>query len=748
MMQVDTGYNHHVAGSGLLVRKLVRNIWHRAYIVVAMFIVGLVLSHNLLQLITPRYASYVSLLIDPKRPGSLGADASFADVYVDGNKIAGVEQVITSSGLLSKVVAAQHLASDPAFGGPMPSRLAALARSLPGPLGRFVESLRGPDLPDTPERREVRALDRLERSVRTARVGMTYVIVVEVTADDPERARTLAQAVVDAYLTEQVELKYDAASRDATWLKARLDQLRSDVLVSEKTVEDIRNRYGLTQTDRASGATVGQQSITEINTELAKAEGEIAARQAKYEEAVHIRASGGNLDSLSDGGSSRLFETLREQEVALDRTIADLETHYTPSYPPLARAKADRAVLNRQIGAEVSRIIAGLRSDANAAVLHRDALRRQLNELVGSATAVQSEEGRVRLRAAESVAQANRAMYDATLTRLREVEQQQTREDVEGRVISGPTATGIPISPKPAIFYGLGGMLGLCGGLGIAALLGLSERRVVSAKELENALAMPVLCAVPKLGRRDLSLSGSVSPVHDYLVANPLSRFAESLRFLRCHLPSGRDKGACVIQVTSAVSGEGKTTISRALGLSFASAGLRTVVVDLDLYKTDDHDQHELEADTVLDASEPCFEQQWFDIPLLRLISARPFVQTPDMVGGQEFRRLMAKLRERFDVVIMDTPPVLAVAHPVTTSKFADITLMTAAWGYTQRQDIAQAVDMLRSVDAPLVGIVLNKAHLAKMGRQDRMKYYYDPAQNYYQVPRASKALPVARHVV
>lgn len=715
----------------MTLQTILRGIRHYVHVVLGMLVLGLVLGYVAQRSLTPRYTSSVSILIDPKRPNSFGADATFANIYVDANKISSVELILVSSGLLSKVVEAENLADDPEFGDAKISVLRSWLNMIP--------EMRVDLPPDTPELRAERALTRLMGAVKTARLGMTYVITVSVAASSAERARTLTGAVADAYLNDQVAVKYEAAQRDIGWLSKRLDQLRAELMRSEQSVEAIRTKYGLTQTNGAPGSTVERQTITDINTQLAQAEGDVAARKSRYEQAVRIKQSGGKLDGLPEVASSKVIQALRQQQADLNRVVADMAIHFTPSFPGRIRAEEDSKALEAQVAAEVSRVVEGLRADVQSAVARRDSLQTQLADLIRNSDGGSNAEGRVKLREAERVADANRSVYDASLARLREVQQQQTRQEVEGRIISPAFEPDAPSFPKPVILLGAGGGVGLMFGLGLAILMPFTERRAVSAATLEQKLALPILAMVPLLNRANLTIVGQRLTVVEYLLEKPLSVFAESFRSIRIGLRAAQATAPRVIQVTSSITGEGKSTIAASMAMSAAAAGIRTVLVDLDFYnptiaKIFNLPQHEGVVDVLLgNIASDVAQQTRSDLPL-RIVGAGSSGQPrPDMMETRQFTVFIDGLTQHFDLVILDTPPVLAVSSTMMTSHVADATLLVVAWRQTPQESVLRAAEILRAARAPLAGIVLNKTDLAKVGRYDGKSYRDDSYSNRYE---------------
>ena len=296
------------------------------------------------------YTSSVSILIDPKRPGSYGADTEFGNVFVDAAKIASVELVLESSPVLLRVVRAENLAATSAFGD---APLSVLERFLPATTDRPALAAKSVEM------RENRAIRNLRRMISTARVGATYVVTVDVTAPTAAAAQRIASDVANAYLAEQADEKYDAVQRDTVFLKSRIDAQRAAWTRSSAAVEALRKKLGVASIDAISDSTVDRGSITDINRELATAEGDLAAAEARYTQA--LRAShGGGTDGLSQVTASPAMADLRSKQAAAAEHLADLSVRYAASYPERRQAAQDLRAINHDVAMEVSRIVVGV----------------------------------------------------------------------------------------------------------------------------------------------------------------------------------------------------------------------------------------------------------------------------------------------------------------------------------------------------------------------------------------------------
>jgi capsular exopolysaccharide synthesis family protein len=711
---------------GLDIAFLLIQVLRNWPLILALFVLGIGTGHFAQKLFTPVYKGVVSLLIDPRRPNSFGPDAQFGALFVDAAKVNSVGSIIESSSLLGRVVQTEKLSDDPVFGSPQPSLLQRWFS--------FIPFLKPAPVEDTAEAREMRALLRLSRGVRTTRVGLTYVMQVEVSAYSPAMASRLAEAVVDAYLDDQRELKVSVARRDTEWMTQQIQELRAELIRSEEAVEEIRRKYGLVETDRGANSTTDRQLITELNAQVVQAQAEVAARQGRYEQVQHLRSTGGSLEGLPEVTASKVIADLRLALSEATRKLEQMTRNFTPSYVAMNRPEDDVRHLRAQIAAEAGRIADGIVSDYQSAVARRNALADQLARAVRAQETTDSAEGRAQLRQAQRVVEANRTFYEARLNSLRDLQQQQSRQEAEARVISPAAAADTPSFPKPLFFLAGGAFLGLGAGTGLALLRALLRSRLVRPEVVEDVLSLPVLARIPLLppSPKLRARAGGAASI-DYLASNPLSPFADSIRMLRAGLHAFCRETPKVVLVTSAVPGEGKSTVAASLALSHAVSGRRTVLVDVDVRKTCVSNMFRLPSPDrqpdhppgpIVDAIQP-----FSKVPLHVLSAGIPGRPRPDMIDSPRFHAFIRELASNFDMVVLDSPPVLLVSDGIALSAIADATILVAAARSTPVQFMNEAIKLLRSNSSFLAGVVLNKTEPNQMERYYRSAYasYYGP---------------------
>lgn len=679
----------------------------RWYFVFILMVAGVALGYKVSNLIPPRYTALASILIDPKRPGSFGADSEFASLYVDSAKVASVLTILQSADLLGRVVDSQQLASDPEFASTRHSVLHAWLTAF-----RILPT-DDADSPDTDELRRIRAVARLSRAVHVERVGITYVVDVRVTASTPEKAQRLTQALADCYLDDQIQSKATATQRDYAWLTTRLGEARERLLHSEEAVAAVREKYGLTDTGSATGATVDQQAIAELNTQLLQADADVAARQARYAMAERMRKTGLDLGGLPEAAESRVVQDLRKQQNDIRRRLDDLKRHYTSAYPELSRAQHDLETVNGEIDVEMSRIVAGLRHNYDSAMAKQQTIKAELARRTQDLDSGSKADGRLQLRAAQRAVDSDRSLYNTFLGKLQELEQQLARHDPEARIISPADLPDGPSFPKPLMLLGGGAVLGAVAGAGLALTLPARRRGFANVRGTDLELGIPVHGVLPLL---PTASRGGPLNVIDYLAARPFSQFAECLRALRLSLRIGAADSPHVVQITSAAPGEGKSTVAAALAVSSALSGVRTALIEADIRRPSIDGMFQIEKlkglldvlcdDLPLDVA----VQRHRGLPLSILTAGNRACVDPDILSSRRFADLVQEVARDHELVLLDCPPVLAASDPLAIAKVADETVLIVDAQRTPPSKVNQAVAGLHSIKARLHGVVMTKA--------------------------------------
>jgi polysaccharide biosynthesis transport protein len=301
-------------------------------------------------------------------------------------------------------------------------------------------------------------------------------------------------------------------------------------------------------------------------------------------------------------------------------------------------------------------------------------------------------------------------------------------------LIAPATVPSSPSSPKPEQNALVGLIAGLFLGIGAAFLRDNLDDTLTTGDAVDRVGGAPVLATVPMVA----SWRRNANPVV-MSVSEPTSQAAEAYRSLRTSLQFARNDGTMrIILVTSPSAGDGKTVTVVNLGAVFAQAGARVVLVSCDLRRPGLSQfiapgEH-AELSSVLTGQQP-LDQALIPVPGMNglwALGTQEVVKNPtELLGEQRMRSLVDELAGRFDIVLIDSPPVLPVADALILSGYVDAVLLVVAAAHTRRGELRRAAEKLAQAGAPVVGAVLNKATA-----QDGYGYGYGYAYRPY-VPSA-----------
>ncbi|WP_018389238.1 polysaccharide biosynthesis tyrosine autokinase [Ancylobacter sp. FA202] len=680
-------------------------------------------------LMTPRYTSTAEILLDQASRSALGTELS----GMDANSVAAAANIenqisiIESLNLLRRVVEKEGLVNDPEFGNQASSRSwSAALRSLFGATQATVEAALppGPGASGIPD--DIRAsIYRLRGALLVERVGRSYILQISVTSTDRDRAARLANAVADAFIVDQLETRFDAARRASDWLNDRLQRLRDALRRSEEAVSQFRTEHNLVSVGTRS---LNEQQLSEVSAELVQVETEAAEKQAKYEQAKKLLDGGGNLATLPDVIRSGVVTNLRSRHAEVTGREADLVTRYGERHPMVVNVRAERREVERQISAEINRIVANLENDYDVARTRAAAMAANVAAASGQNTSDNALT--VKLRELERDAAANRTLYETFLSQSKVTSEQSELDIRDARIITPAFPSGSPSFPKKSLFLAAGTALGLVLGIGLAALLDMLNAGFSSPRQLEEATGLPVLASVEWADFTEGEKTKGAIPILDFLTTKPLSRFSESIRSLRAGVQmSDVDNPPRVVEVTSASPSEGKTSIALAIAASAASSGKRVVLIDCDLRRPSITQQFGLDEKPGL--VEWLAQAVSSDGLLHRHGASGIYVlgagaktqNPPDLLGSARMQHLIEQLRQNFDLVVMDAPPIGPVVDAAILAPVADKVLFVVRWNTTAREFVRHSIERIPG-DRKICGIVLNMIDLRGAPKYGRYSYH------------------------
>ncbi len=676
--------------------------------------------------LTPIYASTTTIKVDPTQRPLLDVGSAVNGAPPDQSVVDTEVSILNSRSVAEDVVRQQGLVQDPEFG------------ERPGPLDWLIGHHQQIKTPG--DDAFARTVTRVQKALSVQRDGTTFLIDVVFKSKDAGKSARISNSFADQYIGFSLKTRVDAASQRAAWLNQRLSALGDQAQQADAALAHYRSATGLVAGSVATGTgsgTVNDQQLAAITTALTTAEADAAAA-ASNAAAAHNQMSRGGSDAVAQVLSSPTIADLRRQRAEVGREQAQINARYGPKHPEAVRVQQQLEGLDQQIQDETRRIISGLDNDARAAEARVGAMRNQLNALKGEQTAHSAAS--VEADSLERRAEASRTIYNQVAQTAQSTTQQEHIDETPGRIMMRADAPDKPVFPNKPLFAALGLVLGLILGIGAVLIAEVLDGGLRTVEQVERELGVPFIASIPLLTRRQLSTVSARTP-WDFLMQKPMSGFGEAFRTIRSALVLPLDhKSASVVCLTSAVPNEGKTVTAISLARTMAMAGDRVCLVDCDLRRdvvssllTDKPESGLLEVlrgkaqlDDVLVADA---------VPGLDLLPLAHVTFTPrDVFGSEATKNLLEVLRGRYDCILLDAPPLMAVADARQLAVLADATLMVARWRTTSRVAVRAALQRLLNDGANVSGVVLTMVNPNDRGAltQSDSLYYYGNYGKYY----------------
>lgn len=629
-------------------------------------------------------------------------------------------KIIKSQEMAMQVIDQLHLDKDKRFvesvtGG---SGITASLKNLVG--------IKPPPLPSDNLKR--RLADAMLAGLKADRMETAYAIRIIYSNSDPKRSAQIANAFAISYSESAVRAKRTENEKTLALLKTRIDELRTQAQSDFGAVQDFRVRNNLLS---AQATQLAEQEAAAYGQQLATARAAAAADRG--------RANNAGGAGVAAAVNSPVIQSLRSQRAVISVKIADLSGRYLDDHPDLATARRELADIDGQISAEIDRVKSGVNSGYSASA---QATSQQVGSLQGNLSSARSALAAnnlalVGLDDLNRKAQASQTLYESYLSRYREVLAQSGTERPEARLLSSAKIPERPSSPNLLLNLALGLVIGTLLGAGSAIAAETAYSGLTTGDEVEARLGVRYLGGIPSLSSVDVQ---SDDPAQS-MITDSGSAFAESIRGLLASVRQSDPSRSHVIAVTSALPGEGKTSIAASASRAAAMAGETVIVIDCDLIR--------------------CSLSKYFDVDLSRpglremihgeaklgdamikdpesnamiLPITKSFSDSERLLEKGNFHKMIAILREHFSVIILDLAPVLPVAETREIVSLVDNVIVATLWRKTSDTAVRAALKLLPMHVIGDIGITLNRIDMkkqVKFGEGDAA-FYYDKYKNYY----------------
>lgn len=706
--------------------------------------------------ITPAtYTASSVMMIEPRKSplepliGSALPDA----VWIESQSIA-----LKSLNIASYVVKQLRLADDPAF-----------VRSGVWWLDKLLFRLGWGEDPEprTELERVSAAIAALGDGLSIKRLGQSYMMQINFRSQNQEQAAKIANTMIDAYIFDQLNAKYQANRRASDWLQERLQALREQAAAAERAAIDYRAKNNIVAT---GAGLMNEKELSEISGGLVSARVHASDVQARLERLQAVRKayqqdrpnSGEQDETVPEAMSSGIITPLRAKYLDLVNREADWSLRYGKNHTAVNNLRNQIRDIRRSIGDELGRIEENLKSEYEIAKKREGEFDKSQAKLVSQST--ETNQALVTYFSLDAAAKSYRRLYDNFLQRHTESVQQQTFPISEARQIS--SASAVKTGPKTALVGLVTIVAGAMIGGGIAAFREIMDRKFRTREQVQSVLATDCLALVPLVAdnskkrifskpRRPLALeqrreerfdiSGRVGArnicitpkIMQMIIDAPACEYAEAIRSIKLTIDMNNQANAKIIGLTSSLPSEGKSTLAVAMATLIAQSGARVILVDCDVRHSSISRLLAPDANTglldVVAGTVDLADAVWTDeaTQLEFLPVGESVANATEFLASKAAKSLFDTLQIKYDYVIVDLAPLVASMDVRATSRFIDSYLLVVEWGSTKIDAVQYALRNAPSVHANMVGVVLNKVDMAVMGHYDSYgaNYYYGQPQ-------------------
>lgn len=707
--------------------KIVRR--QLSFILIVLFILSLPIAIYALRL-EPQYKSVASVVVEPQSQALLLADGSQAARPPDPAYLETLASVIRSRKFVAQAMTELDLFDDPEFAPSTPTVFERAQSFVEGFLSTYVfpeeegESLNVPPYALFDEDATLASMAIFDDLLEVKPQSQSYVIKISFTSEDPVKAATIANFMARRFIEVQLEEKSSAVRRAIGGISERLSAAQEAMEQAEEKVADMRLKSNFMPGQTAPVISVQSEELART---LMKAKAEYALVSAKLQTIEAQQAEEASLENLAEITASQVVGQLRLQVLEYQTRLGEALEAYGEEHPRAIAIRSELEAVQANMDEEIGRIVGGIRSDAAIISAQINELEAQLAEarernLLDSATATQLEN-------AQSNAAVKRSLYEALLRRQEETSVQQSWLMPDVRLISEAGPPLEPNSLSPTTLMASGVTVSLI----LALLLGFMREQMDgsfrSNRQVESDLGLPCLGLVPKLKRWQQRKNALVS-------IPPGSSYAQSVSAVWVQLRIAK-RSAKVLLVTSALPREGASSLAESLATcAHQLDGLNTALVDFNLWSSrrDGFSEREdgmgvaqyLAQSDVGDVSIEDVVQTDSRTGIDVYPAGRHHRSAIEMAGEKALGKFLSDLRNRYDVVILDGPPILGSGDVSRLANLADATLLAIRWGSTSTDAAGSALHTLLQASAQVVGAVLTQVDARRQrlyGRGDNVQY-------------------------
>ena len=684
-------------------RAIARNKWRMLALVALVGLIATLYAYSL----TPVYRSTATLLIEGSRPKAVSMEELYV-AYTGTTRDYYLTQfeIIKSREFAERLVRVMGLARNPEFAG-RPARKHWYSALLPGsaasaPAARAAD----PDL-------EEGVVDAVMARTSLQPVRNTQLVKISFDAADPELAALVPNTLATIYIVADLEARGEATRRSAQFLARQSEDLKTKLVESERALQAYREREKIVEVKGVSLAGASRQ-LEDLSSSLVEARRKRADLEAAYEQVNAARQgkAAEAVETLPVVLRLPLVQRAKEVESEAERRLNDASKRYGPDHPRMVAAQAELKAAQENLKRQVATAAQGVAKDYELARANEAAIERALGRSKGDIQSHNRKE--FELQALERDVASNRQLYDTFMQRSKEARAGDQPPPI-GRIVEEARPAKWAFGPNKRLIVGLSVLAALLAAMSLALLIERLNNTVKASHEVESKLGIRALGVLP------VTLTENDVPLERMFRESNQNAFSEAIRTIRSSvLLSGLQSPRKVVLLTSSIPDEGKTTLACNLGFAFSQVK-KTLLLEADMRRPklarilgEDRNRPGL-AELVADdlPVEQCVYQV-ADSNLYVMQSGRVPPNPLELLSSPRLAQAIEKLKEEFEVIVIDSPPVQLVSDAVMLAQLATSVLFVVRADSTPYPISRHALSRLHRADAPVLGAVLNQIDLEK----------------------------------
>ena len=696
--------------------KLWNTIWRRKWSIIALTLVVAMVTVLVVLSITPIYRAAATLLIDQKQGNVVSIDQVYG---LDGSGSEYLQtqfELLKSRSLAERVVRELELHKHPEFD---PLQQKAPLINIRGWISKLTPSSFVPgefpeDFEATVEASDEEIFTSVARQlmgrITLEPQGKSQLVRVQVDMADPRMAANAANRLAQGFIESQLEASMEMSASATGWMNSRLGELRTKLKLAEGQLQAFREQENLVDIDGVS--TISAAELAATSNRMVDARSNRAEAQSLYQQVQSMKGGGWRkLATVSAVLGDPLILQFKANEAQAKAKVEELSKRYGDRHPAMESARTELITAEASLRGQVEQVVAAIERNYRLAVANEGSLRSSVNENRAQIQDISRKE--FQLREYQREVDANRALYDTFLTRLRETAATSDLEMVNARVVDKATVPTAPIKPKKVLIVLLASFLAGLVGVGLSLLLEMLNNTFKSTDDVENKLNLPVLGILPLIKNKQRK------EVAHLFKDDSDKAFSESIRTIRTSMVlAGLDKPHKVMMITSSVPGEGKSIVAANLAIALGQME-KVLLIDADMRRPTLARNFDLPVGTPglanLIAGTAQLDESIQRMHGVDMISAGAVPPNPlELLSSPRFVELMDTLKGRYDRIILDSPPTQAVSDAFMLGTLVDALIYVIKSDDTTIPVAVKGVGQLLQSNAPVTGVVLNQVDMKK----------------------------------